>query len=180
MALPQPRSVKLDDDRTVLVRPARARDARGWIDLLTEVSKEEPFILLESITTTRREMARVFRYTAWAHDSAALVAVTGDAELVVGQLTAARNRNIYFHIAELGMSVSPEYRGKKVGFELMEGAKDWARAFGVEKLCLNVVPNNARAIRFYEKVGFELEGRRARHAKLSYGYEDLLEMSLWV
>lgn len=180
MALPQPRSVTLGDDATVLVRPARARDARGWIELLTEVSKEDRFILLESITTTRREMARVFRYTAWSVDSAALVAVTGEDELVVGQLTATRNRNIYFHTAELGMSVAPEFRGKKVGFELMEGAKDWARAFRVEKLCLNVVPNNLRAIRFYEKVGFELEGHRSRHAKLSYGYEDLLEMSLWV
>jgi RimJ/RimL family protein N-acetyltransferase len=180
VALPEPRQVQLGDDRTVLIRPAHARDARGWIELLTEVSKEDRFILLESITTTRREMARVFRYTAWARDSAALVAVTSDVEQVVGQLTATRNRNIYFHTAELGMSVAPEYRGKKVGVELMEGAKDWARAFGIEKLCLNVVPNNARAIRFYEKVGFEIEGRRARHAKLSYGYEDLLEMSLWV
>lgn len=164
----------------MLVRPAHARDARGWIELLTEVSKEDRFILLESITTTRREMARVFRYTAWSVDSAALVAVTGEDELVVGQLTATRNRNIYFHTAELGMSVAPEFRGKRVGFELMEGAKDWARAFGVEKLCLNVVPNNLRAIRFYEKAGFELEGHRSRHAKLSYGYEDLIEMSLWV
>jgi RimJ/RimL family protein N-acetyltransferase len=178
--LPEPRSVVLPDDRTVLVRPARAADARGWIELLTEVSKEDRFILLESVTTSRWEMARVFRFTAWSYDSAAIVAVTGSRDRVVGQLTANRNRNIYSHIAELGLSVAAEYRGKGVGAELIEAVKDWARAFGVEKLCLNVVPHNTRAIRFYEKAGFELEGRRARHAKLSYGYEDLLEMSLWV
>lgn len=170
----------LPDDRTVLIRPARAGDARGWIDLLTEVSKEERYILLEAVTTSRWEMARVFRFTAWSYDSAAIVAVTAGRENVVGQLTAARNRNIYSHLAELGMSVAAEYRGKGVGAELMEGVKDWARAFGVEKLCLNVVPQNTRAIRFYEKAGFEQEGHRLRHAKLSYGYEDLLEMSLWI
>ena len=162
----------------MLVRPARARDARGWIDLLKTVSKEDRFILLESVTTTRWEMARVFRMTAWSFDSAAIVAVAGDD--VVGQLTATRNRSIYYHTAEIGMSVAADYRGKGVGTELMEAAKDWARTFRVEKLCLNVVPENTRAIRFYERIGFELEGRRIRQAKLSYGYEDLLEMSLWV
>jgi RimJ/RimL family protein N-acetyltransferase len=170
--------VAVENDRSVVVRPARPRDAKGWIDLLTEVSQENRFILLEKVTTTRREMARVFRFTAWSTDTAALVALSGDR--VVGQLTATRNVNIYRHLAELGMSVLPDFRGKGVGMGLMEGAKDWARAFGVEKLVLQVVPDNARAIRFYQKAGFEIEGHRRGHAKLSYGYEDLIEMGLWV
>lgn len=166
------------DAGTVQVRPARAQDASGWIELLTEVSREDRYILLESVTTTRREMARAFRFTAWAPDSGAVVAVFNGA--VVGQLTLARNRTIYHHLAEIGMSVHAGFRGKGVGLALMEGAKDWARAFGVEKLCLNVVPDNARAIRFYEKAGFITEGLRKGHARMSYGYEDLQEMSLWV
>lgn len=177
MSLPAPRIIPVDN-QSVQVRPARARDAKGWIELLNVISNEDRYILLENVTMTRREMARAFRFTSWAPDAAALVALSGDR--VVGQLTLTRNRSIYRHMAELGMSVHADFRGKGVGIELMEGAKDWARAFGVEKLCLNVVPDNARAIRFYEKVGFEAEGMRAGHAKLSYGYEDLLEMGLWV
>lgn len=177
MSLPAPRSVEVDS-RSVLVRVARARDAAGWIELLKLVAQEDRFILLENVTMTRREMARAFRFASWSPDAAALVALS-DAR-VVGQLTLTRNRNIYRHMAELGMSVHADFRGKGIGVELMEGAKDWARTFGVEKLCLNVVPDNARAIRFYEKVGFEAEGKRRGHAKLSYGYEDLIEMGLWV
>lgn len=139
---------------------------------------EDRYILLESVTTTKREMARAFRFTAWSPDTGALVAVCGDD--LVGQLTLTRNRNIYRHMAELGMSVRKDFRGEGIGSELMQAAKDWAHAFGVEKLCLNVVPDNSRAIAFYDKAGFELEGHRRGHAKLSYGYEDLLEMSLWV
>lgn len=145
---------------------------------MRRVSHEDRYILLESISTTRAELARLFRVGGWAEQSAAIVAIDG--EDLAGQLTATRHHSIYRHTAELGMSVKAELRGKGVGSELVEGAKDWARRFGVEKLVLNVVPQNTRAIRFYEKMGFETEGYRLRQAKLSYGYEDLVEMSLWV
>ncbi|HEX2054394.1 MAG TPA: GNAT family N-acetyltransferase [Actinomycetota bacterium] len=178
MALPSPRPVRLADGRELAIRPARPSDARGWIDLLVEVSREDRFILLESVNTTRRELARIFRFGAWCDQTAAIVAVDGSR--IVGQLTTTRNRNIYAHTAEIGMSVQRDYRGRGVGGALIEGARDWSRIFGVEKLVLNVVPQNDRAISFYEKTGFVAEGLRRRQAKLSYGYEDLIEMSLWV
>jgi RimJ/RimL family protein N-acetyltransferase len=177
MSLPSPRVIESDAGR-IEIRPARPSDARGWIDLLVEVSREDRYILLESVNTTRRELGRIFRFGAWSDQTAAVVAVA--AGKVIGQLTTTRNRNIYAHTAEIGMSVQSAYRGKGVGAGLIEGARDWSRVFGVEKLVLNVVPQNARAIRFYEKMGFIPEGHRSRHAKLSYGYEDLIEMSMWV
>ncbi|HYN99767.1 MAG TPA: GNAT family N-acetyltransferase [Actinomycetota bacterium] len=178
MPLPSPRVIEVGEGRTVDVRPGKPSDARGWIDLLVEVSREDRYILLESVNTTRRELARIFRFGAWSDQTAAIVAVSDSK--VIGQLTTTRNRNIYAHTAEIGMSVQSQFRGKGVGAGLVEGAKDWSRIFGVEKLVLNVVPENTRAIRFYEKIGFVPEGHRKRHAKLSYGYEDLIEMSLWV
>lgn len=177
MPLPEPRPVQLEQ-ASVHVRPARPGDARGWIDLLVKISREDRYILLESVNTTRRELARIFRVGSWTTETSAIVAVHG--ARVIGQLTTTRHRSIYRHTAEIGMSLEREYRGQGIAEALVEGAKDWSRAFGVEKLTLNVVPQNLRAIRFYERVGFVSEGRRRRHAKLSYGYEDLIEMSLWV
>lgn len=176
MYTPVPGTVELPDGHKVAIRPAKAADARGWIDLLRTISQEDRYILLEEITTSRRELARIFRYGSWTSESAAIVAA--DTDLVVGQLTTTRNRNIQRHTAEIGMSVLKSYRGMGIGEGLIGGAKQWARAFAVEKLCLNVVPDNARAIRFYERVGFRKEGYRPAQAKLSYGYEDLVEMGL--
>lgn len=176
MRIPTPGSVELPDGRKVTIRPAKASDARGWIELLGTISQEDRYILLEKITTSRRELARIFRFGSWTSESAAIVAV--DSNRVIGQLTSTRNRNIQRHTAEIGMSILESYRGLGVGEGLIEGAKKWSRAFSVEKLCLNVVPDNARAIRFYEKVGFEKEGYRTAQAKLSYGYEDLVEMGM--
>lgn len=176
MQIPTTGWVELDDGRKVEIRPARASDARGWIDLLRAISQEDRYILLEEIKTSRRELARLFRFGSWTSESAAIVAA--DSDRVIGQLTTTRNRNIQRHTAEIGMSVLEPYRGKGVGEGLIEGAKRWSHAYGVEKLCLNVVPDNARAIRFYERVGFTKEGYRPAQAKLSYGYEDLIEMGM--
>lgn len=176
MRIPTPGYVELPDGRKVTIRPAKASDARGWIELLNTISQEDRYILLEKITTSRRELARIFRFGSWTSESAAIVAA--DSNRVIGQLTSTRNRNIQRHTAEIGMSILQPYRGLGVGEGLIEGAKQWSRAFSVEKLCLNVVPDNARAIRFYERVGFEKEGYRTAQAKLSYGYEDLIEMGM--
>ncbi|MEX2588363.1 MAG: GNAT family N-acetyltransferase [Actinomycetota bacterium] len=178
MRIPTTGAVELPDGRRIAIRPARAADARGWIDLLRTISQEDRYILLEEITTSRRELARIFRFGSWTSESAAIVAAASDR--VIGQLTTTRNRNIQRHTAEIGMSVLAPYRGMGIGEALIKGAEQWARAFAVEKLCLNVVPDNTRAIRFYEKVGFQKEGYRTAQAKLSYGYEDLMEMGMLV
>lgn len=127
---------------------------------------------------SRRELARQFRTVSWSERSAAIVSVVDGK--VVGQLSAYRDSGIYHHTCELGMSVDERFRGAGVGTALMEGLFDWARDFGIQKICLNVFPHNSRAISFYEKMGFTQEGHRVKHAKLSYGYEDLVEMSKWV
>lgn len=133
---------------------------------------------LENVAMNRRSFARHVRLWAWSESAAHLVAV--EDTLVIGQLSLWRDRGVYLHTAELGMSVAASHRRLGVGTALIEGAFDWARAFEVEKLCLQVFPHNEAARTLYRKVGFVEEGLRMRHAKLSYGYEDLVQMSMWV
>ena len=68
------------------------------------------------------------------------------------------------HVAELGLSVRRDWRGRGVGTALMEDAIAWARATGfITRLQLEVYTTNTGAIRLYERLGFVHEGRR-RHA----------------
>jgi RimJ/RimL family protein N-acetyltransferase len=175
---PQPRTLTLDGEPDVVVRAAMAKDAQGVIDLLETVASEGRLIALEQVDATRRSMARYLRGAAWAARAAHLVGVAG--EEVVGQLSAIRDRGIYGHLAEIGMSVGVKWRRRGIATALIEGAVDWARAFDVEKLTLMVFPHNEPAIALYRKMGFVEEGLRRRHAKMSYGYEDLMEMSLFL
>ncbi|WP_432664408.1 GNAT family N-acetyltransferase [Wukongibacter baidiensis] len=62
------------------------------------------------------------------------------------------------HKAEFGICVSKEYWGHGIGRVLLENVLKWADTVGIEKISLNVVQTNSKAIQLYEKYGFVEEG----------------------
>jgi len=58
---------------------------------------------------------------------------------------------------DLGLAVSPDWRGRGIGTALMRAAEDWARAQGAERMVLDLDANNAGAQRLYERLGYEVE-----------------------
>jgi putative acetyltransferase len=69
------------------------------------------------------------------------------------------------HMGSLGMGVHDEYAGRGIGELLMrsalEIADNWLRLTRIE---LTVYADNERAIRLYERTGFEVEGLLRRYA----------------
>src|SRR4051794_38012692 len=59
--------------------------------------------------------------------------------------------------------VTPAHRGGKVLADLVGAVSDWSRRCGREQLMLEVVTGNDRAVRAYEKLGFEDTGERVPH-----------------
>ncbi|MCA1636100.1 MAG: GNAT family N-acetyltransferase [Acidobacteria bacterium] len=59
----------------------------------------------------------------------------------------------YAHISDL--VVMPEYRGRRLGSELLRAAEDYARAHGATRLKIGVLARNEGARRLYENLGFE-------------------------
>ena len=53
------------------------------------------------------------------------------------------------------MAVLPQARGKKIGALLLQTVEDFASARGYERLTLSTTPFLSRAIRLYERCGFE-------------------------
>ena len=178
MGLPDPVTIQGADGRVIEVRPATPSDAGSWLTLLHQVAAEGRFLALENITFNKRQLARHFKTYAWSEAHGAIAAISDGK--VIGQISLYRELGIYRHVAELGMSVAQAFRKQGVGTALIKAAIEWARRFEVDKLQLNVFPHNERAIQLYEKMGFVAEGLRKRQAKLTYGYEDLVPMSLWV
>ncbi|MFD0519671.1 GNAT family N-acetyltransferase [Paractinoplanes durhamensis] len=62
--------------------------------------------------------------------------------------------------------VTPAHRGGKVLAELVEAVAAWSRSCGRDRLMLEVVSGNDRAVRAYEKLGFEDTGERVPHPVL--------------
>lgn len=52
------------------------------------------------------------------------------------------------------LALLPEYRGQRIGSQMMEAAYERLRALGIEELSIVVVEGNEPARRFYERKGF--------------------------
>ena len=82
------------------------------------------------------------------------------------------------HMGSLGMGVHDEYAGRGIGELLMrtalEIADNWLRLTRVE---LTVYADNERAIRLYERTGFEVEGLLRRYATRQGELADALMMA---
>ena len=95
--------------------------------------------------------------------AAVFVATTPDGR-PVGRLSASRDPHpASAHVADIGIMVAADWRGRGVGRALLQAAVDWARSAGVLKLEIHVFPHNEAAQRLYERFGFVREGYRRRH-----------------
>lgn len=70
-----------------------------------------------------------------------------------------------------GMYVKPEARGTGLAEAMVEAVADFAKG-KVEQILLSVITDNERAMRFYEKMGFEPYGRERRALKIGGRYYD--------
>ena len=59
-------------------------------------------------------------------------------------------------------AILPEYQGKGMGRKLFLAVNREARKRGITQIGLEVFETNKRAIRFYEKQGFQITGQKAQ------------------
>ena len=147
----------------VVVRRAEPRDADALVELGRQVGAEPEGWLIT--TGTWRTVGDERRYLKairrWQHAAIVVAEVDGR---VVGRLSVARDQHPASpHVADLGLMVAAELRGRGIGRRLLSAAVEWARAEGVTKLELHVFPWNEPAIRLYERFGFAREGVRRGH-----------------
>ena len=167
--------------RDFTVRRADPGDAQALTELARAVGGEPEGWLLttngwRSAADERRYLRALRRYP----DAAVYVAEVEDGA-VVGRLSVARDRHpSSSHVADLGLMVAKDHRGRGVGRALLDAAVEWAHEAGVTKLELHVFPWNAPAIRLYERFGFEREGLRRRHYRRAGEYVDAILMALIV
>jgi RimJ/RimL family protein N-acetyltransferase len=90
--------------------------------------------------------------------------IVGNAELRGGRIPAERHR------ATLGMGLLEPYTGRGLGQRLLEEALSWARrATSLDWIDLGVFEGNDRALRLYQRLGFELVGVRVDAFRLEDG-----------
>ncbi len=151
-------------------------DARAVRDLIDTVAAEPDTPLLATPGSIGvRDVKNLIAKSARDPRSLFLVAEVGGT--VAGNLGGS---GLAFapsaHVFEFGMSVGAPYRGVGVGSALLKAALAWAADAGFSKVVLSAFPHNTRAIAFYERHGFTLEGCRPRQFRRDGRYLDELLM----
>jgi RimJ/RimL family protein N-acetyltransferase len=73
------------------------------------------------------------------------------------------------HKVEFGVCVVKEYWGYGIGKKFLEESILWADDVGIKKMNLHVLDSNEKAIKLYQKYGFEVEGILKNDKLLSDG-----------
>jgi ribosomal protein S18 acetylase RimI-like enzyme len=73
------------------------------------------------------------------------------------------------HKAEFGVCVLKEYWSYGIGKNFLKESIEWADSNGIKKITLNVLETNEKAIKLYERYGFEVEGVLKKDKLLSDG-----------
>ena len=74
-----------------------------------------------------------------------------------------------YGVADLGMFIADDWRGRGVGSALMEAAIAWAKSSPAHKIALSLWPHNEAARALYDKFGFVEEGVLRRHYRRQNG-----------
>ena len=141
------------------VKPASVEDARALAELFAAVAEERDGIATEPPVDID-ERAALF-----ARSFASSVVAVADGQLI-GMLHVEVTRHGF---GEIGMLVDRGWRGRGVGYALLQAAIGLAREANLHKLCLEVFAHNAAGIALYRKSGFVEEGRRTGQYRRASG-----------
>ena len=162
----------------VIIRPAVSGDAAAMAAYVAALQAEHLRTISRRPPPTEEE-ERAFIARAEANERA-LILVAADGDKIVGMLDMwAGAGQGDRHVAGFGVSVAAPWRGRGIGRMLVQQAVAAAWKWpGLCRIELECAPHHHSAIRLYESIGFQIEGRKRKSIDLGNGPEDMLVMAM--
>jgi putative acetyltransferase len=161
-----------DSSSEVVIRPTRVEDAEGAHQLRLLPSSVEFTLAIPSL---RLEQSRQFIESLGPDDHTFVAVLDGQIVGLAGLHVGQGRRRL---TASLGMSVHDQFQGRGIGRKLLAALLDVAdNHLGLVRVELEVFPDNVRAIRLYESVGFEHEGCKRKSVIRNGRHQDGLMMA---
>lgn len=145
------------------IRQIQQQDAESFIDFFKQLDAETEFMLFErgERSALLSQQIEYIKNLELSVNEVIFVAI--HQQHVVGFIALSRKPfNKVKHCFQLVMGILENYHGKNLANELYQYAEQWAVGQGAIRVELSVIQNNIRAIKFYEKLGFEKEGIRKK------------------
>lgn len=167
------------EEINLMIREAEPIDARAILGLLRHVGRDTNYLTFgpEGSPYDVNQERQLIRKFQESPTSIFLIIEVDDQIVGVANLITLDQVKEQ-HVAEVGICIIQEYWGYGIGKILVEELIYFARQVDLKVLTLEVVTENTRAIRLYEKFGFKQCGRLSMRIKNKLKYYDTFVMEL--
>ena len=146
-------SVRLKDSRIITLRFLTPEDKDNILKMFSSMSHDS---LRWSLPPYDEDW--IDRKLANIENSIPLVAV--HEKRIVGSCTIRKSRHTRRKgVGDIGIFLHQDFHNVGLGTDMMKLVLDLAKRQGLHRIGLEVIEGNKAAIRLYEKIGFEVEGR---------------------
>lgn len=166
----EPRTITLKDGRTCILRPTHPDDAAEMIDYMKQIAEDTRFTLRtpEEVTFTLEQEREILGHLLEDNGSVMMVAevegqVAGNCS-ISGMGYKSRIR----HRCSMAIALKKDFWNLGIGYAMITYLAELTKQIGFEQMELEVVTDNVRGRKLYEKCGFTETGKRLRAMK----YED--------
>ncbi|GEN53051.1 GNAT family N-acetyltransferase [Halobacillus faecis] len=142
-----------------MIKTAKVYDAEAYQKLIEQLESESDFLLYgksERKSTIEQVEGLIQKIEKEENSTIFLSKLNGGVNGHVTVFGGGAPRTL--HTANVITGVLKEFHGQGVAKELFNRLFQWAEEKGVTRLELTVMVHNERAVRFYERMGFEKEG----------------------
>jgi RimJ/RimL family protein N-acetyltransferase len=155
------------------IREVNQNEAAEFLALCKKLDKETDFLLLEPgerKATVEEQKEKIEQFLTTENKN---IFVVTDKDKLIGYLSAnggkfKRNWNTIYIV----IGILQDYTGQGIGTKLFKRMENWARKNNFHRLELTVMAHNERAVNLYQKMGFEIEGRKREGLYVNGEYVD--------
>jgi len=154
---------------SVRVRSATAQDAEAVAVIYNHG-------IAERQATFETRPRRPNEIAGWLEEGRPFLVATDERGTVVGfaRVSAYSTRKAYAGVAEHGVYVSPDARGRGVGLTLLNALAEAAEAAGYHKLTSRVFTTNRASLALHRAAGFREVGVQRHHGRLDGEWKDTM------
>lgn len=170
----------LKDGTPCVLRGATETDAAEVLRCFSLTHAETDFLLTypEENSFTEADEAKFLKARSESENEIEICAFVDGKLTGTAGIEAIGGKEKIRHRAEFGIAIEKAYWGRGIGKALMLACIECAKNAGYLQLELDVVADNASAVRLYESVGFREFGRNPRGFRAKHGWQELILMRL--
>lgn len=162
------------------VRVGVPSDADALRNLMLQIAQTTDFMMFEPREVPEAAILER-RIRAGTKNASEVLFVVKGGDDISGYMFLCQDVRIRGHgVGTIAMGVHPSMQAKGVGSSLVTEAIMWAKQHAFYRLQLQVQTSNSRAVRLYEKFGFETEGTFRRSICIRGEYRDKYQMVLFL